>query len=1068
MSHIYRFPLRVYLLLGCLALLGILSGLRLPISLFPNSTKPKIILAFNYGSITADEFMQNYGNNFEEKLRGATFEGHEVEEVRATYNAKEVRYEVEYRWQTPPLDALREVERVSTSFSAQLPEEIRDSMSMWTNNDNSGFFALSYFSTHRSLDELYKFLEPQISPLVSKVEDASFVELWNPTKKEILIELNPEKIASLQILPKDVAAAVKSALSSNSGGSVVVGLNNLEVSMDRQTISVDDLQQVLVSAPSGRSVHLNEIARIDHGARSTDTRVVKTSGMVSLILYAEPKPGGNVKKMSEDILAAVQALAPKLPPDIQTRTLVDPSEFIRSAVNNVFHEVVLAACLAVLVLFLFVGNLKNVVTAAIEIPMSIVLAFILMRFTGINLNLISLGGLALSAGMNVDASVVVMENIFRHFDELPEDERRRLSYADKVRILTAAVREVQFPIMASTIASLVVFLPLAFTSELTNAVLGDLAMAVVFSHGFSAIVALILVPTVRLQLMKTNAVSHGHSPIESWLKRLESFYANALKSFLERPKLKLSVYVGAVVILVALFILVLPRLPREIIGTPDTDWITLNLRTQGNTIVKQMESQAEEVEAQLLQKYGDAIQYTFTQIRSPNNTQIMARLRDKREMTRVWKDMENVFVDTPFLKYRVSPWNPSELPIPDPPHMRLVVRGSDVEERALVAKEASDLLEENRIFSRVWNEPNVDRREKIQFSLNREQWVVLQKQGVRVSPTDVADLARVATVGRKIGELSIDSQLTRITMAYPENRVASLEDIASLPIGIGGKILPLKALAKVSLNSVTPISYRESGKSLNIVYARENKDKESKAAEDLKKATALIENWNKTRPTAAQTVATFEDSQKDMNGALYQLGIAVALSVFLIFITMVLQFGDVVNSLLVLVAIPFGFIGVLISLYIFNSTLSLNSVLGVILLNGIAVANSIILVDFLKRLVDKGLSPKMAALQAAQKRVRPILMTSLTTGLGMLPIAIGMGDGGRILQPLGIAVIGGLGVSVFMTLFVVPSLQVSYLNWLQGTQLDDKWCDESDGIAIDGPLRPFPQKSSLPSTDVHP
>jgi hydrophobic/amphiphilic exporter-1 (mainly G- bacteria), HAE1 family len=1048
MNNIYRFPLRVYLILGCLALFGLISGMKLPISLFPNSNKPKISVNLNYGSITGDEFLKTYGKEFEEKLQAASFQSHQVEKVTSTYWSKDVRFEVEYRWGAPPVEAMREIEKVSSAYAAQLPEDIRDSLNIWTQNDNAGFLAVSYYSETRSLDELYKFLEPQVAPLVSNIEDAAFVELWNPTRKEVLIELNPEKIASLQILPKDVGNAVRAALTSNSAGSVMVGLNNLEVSLDRQTMNLADLQQVLVTAPSGRAVHLGEIARIDFGTRSSSNQVFKTSGMASLILYAEPKPGGNVKKMSEDILAAVGTLTPRLPADVKSKVLVDPSEFIRSAVENVLHEVILAALLAVCILFLFIGNLKNVITAAIEIPLSIVLAFILMRLTGINLNLISLGGLALSAGMNVDASVVVMENIFRHFDNHPG----KLSAQDRFNILVQAVREVQFPIMASTVASLVVFLPLAFTSALTNAVLGDLAMAVVFSHGFSALVALVLVPTVRLQLMKNSSQTHSKSPLEKWFRKFEDLYVSALRIFLGRARLRYIVYGSAIVSLAALIAFVLPNLPRELIGTPDTDWISMRVSTQGNTIVKQMESQAEEVEANLLQKYGSSIQYTFTQIRNPNSASIMARLKDKRDMMKLWKDMENHFADTPYAKFKVNPWNPSELPIPDPPHMRVVVRGEDAKKRALAAKEVSDILQEKKIFSRVWTDPNVDRKEKILFQLNHEQWTALQRQGVRVTPADVADLARVATIGRKIGDMYVDGQNTRITMAYPQDRVASAEDLASLPIGIGGKLIPLKALASVTLQEVLPSTYRESGKDLAVIYGRENKDSEGKAKEDLKKATEEIEIWSKNRTDPDGAIVSFEDSQKDMNDALRQLGIAVALSVFLIFITMVLQFGDVMNSLLVLVSIPLGFIGALLSLFIFQSTLSLNSVLGVILLNGIAVANSIILVDFLKRLVDAGVKPERAALEAAKKRMRPILMTSLTTGLGMLPIALGLGDGGRILQPLGIAVIGGLGFSTFMTLFIVPALQASYLQWQHRRDEESEWLDDSHGLAIESIL----------------
>ena len=247
--------------------------------------------------------------------------------------------------------------------------------------------------------------------------------------------------------------------------------------------------------------------------------------------------------MAEDMLNIVHEAMKSLPKDIEVKVLVDPSEFIRNSIANVLHEVMIGALLAVVILFVFIGSFKNVITAAIEIPLSMILAFILMRMSGMNLNLISLGGLALSAGMNVDASVVVMENIFRHFDLAKKraseiGDAFKPSYAEKLEIITRAVREVSFPVIASTVASLVVFLPLAFTSDLSYAVFGDLAKTVVFSHGFSAFVALILVPTVRLQLMSRPGADQEehHSPVEKQLGWLEKSYGNALRKFIQNRK----------------------------------------------------------------------------------------------------------------------------------------------------------------------------------------------------------------------------------------------------------------------------------------------------------------------------------------------------------------------------------------------------------------------------------------------------------------------------------------------------------------------------------------------------
>ncbi len=1027
MKSLYQSPLRVYLLLLCLAVWGIVSGVQLPVSLFPNSSKPSLYVSIPLGSLTGEQFLNNFGRTLEGRLKGATFDGHEVEKVTAEYSPGKVGFDVEYKWGAPAEDARKEIESLVNSFAVNFPKDVRDGTRVWPNQRNSGFFAMTFYSPTLSLTELHKAIEPLITPKLSKVSDAQEPYLGNPDQKEIRIELNPDKMALLQLTPSDVASAIMGNLQGYSGGTLKVGLRNLEIAMLPTVRTLEQLTRIPVIAPSGQTVHLGDLARVDLETPSRGTRIFKTSGVPSLILFASPRPGGNVKKMSEDILAAIDELKPSFPADIQYKALVDPSEFVRSAVNNVLHEVFLAALLAVIVLFVFIGNFRNVMTAAIEIPMSIIMAFILMRWFGINLNLISLGGLALSAGMNVDASVVVMENIFRHFDEW----KGPMTKADRLKIVLQAVQEVRFPVIASTVASLVVFLPLAMTAGLTNAILSDLAMAVVFSHGLSAFVALILVPTVRLHMMSTpGAATTSHSPIERHLNRLEAGYANALKKFMATRRLKNSVYLGLIAVLALLIAVVIPRLPKEIIGKPDTDWMVLVVNMQSNSTVGQMDSQASDTEARLMKQLGHRFQYTFSQIESPTEAFILARLKDKSQMLTVWKEIEKEFPQTPEINFGVDAWNPSEMPLPNPPAFRFSVRGNDASERVEVARELQDLIVDRQIYSVGLNfEPDIQRRESVVLKPDPERWSQMISKGSRLQPDHLADIARVATIGRDVGEIALDSRLTDIVIRYPEKSVATVEDLAALPLGLNEKIVPLKALANVVLEESAPRIYREDGKELIKVDGQLKKEDEKHIDDASEKVEQLLIEWQNGKGKGRQATVVIEDARKELNDALEQLGYAVALSIFLIFITMVLQFGSIVNALLVLVAVPLGFIGVLLSLFIFQSTLSLNSVLGVILLNGISVANSIILVDFLKRLVDQGVSPTQAALEAAQKRMRPILMTSMTTGLGMLPIALGMGEGGRILQPLGIAVIGGLGVSMSMTLFIVPALQVSYLEW---------------------------------------
>jgi HAE1 family hydrophobic/amphiphilic exporter-1 len=595
--------------------------------------------------------------------------------------------------------------------------------------------------------------------------------------------------------------------------------------------------------------------------------------------------------------------------------------------------------------------------------------------------------------------------------------------------------------------------PLAFTSDLSYAVLGDLAKTVVFSHGFSAFVALILVPTVRLQLMSqdsknTTATQGGvsqapkehhspHSPIEKQLHWLETTYGNLLEKFIRNRRFQFGSYAALAVLLVVLTFGVLPRLPKEIIGKPDTDWIELDLSTRGNTLLKQMESKTQEVETRLMAKFGDQIQYTFNQVYSPNDAWMMARIKDKSKMTEIWKQMEAEFPNTPFEKFHVGTWNPAELPIPDPPQLRIAVRGGELAERARVTQSLADLIEERQIYPRNWTTPDVDYQRGISLVSSPEQWTAAGAKGQELYPSDLADMARVATMGRRVAYFMVDGKRTDVMIRYPEGMINSAEDIGALPLGVGSKLIPLKALADVRIDEAPATIYREDQRDLFLIFGKESESAErstQSSGDSIKKVEGIVNTFVAERqktiksddPRSNVTVM-FEDAQKDMNEALSQLGYALALSVALIFLTLMIQFGSLTNALLVMVAVPLGFIGVLVSLFVFRSTLSLNSVLGVILLNGISVANSIILVDFLKRKIDEGMNPIDAAVAAGRTRLRPILITSLTSILGMLPVALGLGEGGRILQPLGIAVSGGLWVSMGLTLFIAPALQVLFL-----------------------------------------
>lgn len=1024
MNSVYKSPLKVYLVMGILALMGIFAGLNLPISLYPNSNRPTIWVSVGYGPYTSDEFKRNYGERVESTLSGISTSKLEAEKVSANYYKNNMDLTVDFQWGADPKEALQEIQVQMSSIMSSAPKEIRDSVNVSFWSRSSGFIAVSFFSNLKSEDDLYRYLEPMLTPKLLQVKDAENPVLWNPSNKEVVIELHPESMALLGLFPQDIENSINRSLQSLRAGTLNMGLNRLSISMPRELEDAEKIGSLLIETSTGKRVHLNQVASIDIRESGEGSSIFKTNGAKSLILFAKPRSGGNVKKMAEDILSIIEEIKPQFSNDVQYKVLVDPSEFIRASVSNVLKEVFLAGFLAVIVLYLFIGSFRNTVTAAIEIPLSIVLAFIMMKFFDMNLNLISLGGLALAAGMNVDASVVVMENIFRHFEKVKGSLNAEL----RLKIIVRAVREVMLPIVASTISSLVVFAPLAMTSALTNAILGDLAKAVVFSHGLSAIVALFLVPTIRMQLMSRES---GHqqivSPLERHIKRLEELYAFLLKKLIEGKKIKFALIGLSVAMLAIALTVIMPRLTKEIIGLPDTDWIILGANTSGNSKTSQMDEVISELESNLLDQFGEDIQYTFVQIQNANGGNIMAKLKNKKDMNRVWKAIEEKFENTPTVSYWVVPWNPAELPIPNPPKMRLTIRGGEAKERSLVADVILQKLKEQESFPRLWSEPNVSKDKEIILTPKSDQWQELSKRGNQINIYTLSDLLRVLTNGKRIGDISFNERTYPIVLNYPNQLISALEDLEAYPIMIDGKVVPLKALVDIEAKDAPTSIYREDGRDLIVINGKQNKGKEKEGAASLVKSKQIVDEFVANELPAMKLNSAlsiqFEDAEKDLNEALEQLSVAVGISLLLVLFTLLLQFGSVAQTLIIMTAIPFGVLGVILSLWIFQSTLSLNSVLGIILLNGIAVSNSIILVDCLLNFVKDGMLPKEAAILAARTRLRPILITSLTTILGMLPIALGTGEGGKILQPLGIAVAGGLWFSMVFTLFVVPMIE---------------------------------------------
>lgn len=1020
LRSIFKNPARLFLCITIIVAFGIYSGFTLPISMYPATSKPTVQMWIPYGTYSSAKFRDEYGETVESRIQSISNSQAKVEDLNVYYEENGVYFDVEFEWGTTFDTAKSEIDSIAASTSAMLPKDISDRISVWQRNNSAGFLAASIYSEKMSLKDLYEKIKPILQPQLDKVQDAEFAIIWNPDQYSINVKLNPDKLAHYGIFPSLVTRQISDALYSYSGSNIKFGDKTQKFEISAPINTAKDLGSLSIQI-GDKLVLLKDLAEVEYGKDLHRERSFKTNGVSSLILFARPKSGANVKQMSEDIMQVLSSNKDHLPKSLSTRIIVDPANAINKSIINLIKDVFVAAIMAVIVLYLFIGGIKNVGTAAIEIPLSMIISFITMKYVGMNLNLISLGGLALAAGMNVDASVVILENIFKHRELRFKQGLSCETLSERLDLVYMAVKEVALPVILSITTTLIVFIPMAFTSDLTNAVLGDLARAVIFSHAISGFVALIIVPTVRIIMLKN--YKETKAPLDKPFKKFETFYEKLLTKILGIKNIKYYFVITPLVLVFILSEVILPKLPKEVIGEPGSDWVSISLNAYDTKSGRHMDNIMQEAESKVLNLLGDKIQYTWLERNSKNNGQLMFRVANRSETEEIEKLLKKEFKNTPTRYYSVYTWNPASLPLPREKHFTALVKG-DKDEIFETASRLTSFIKEKNYFGRVRTNPSIDHNFALTFFPYTQQIQKMNQNGYPIKLGDIADISMISESPRSLGGIDFENTSTEIKLSLNDKRYTELENLKSYPLNFQGMVIPLSAIGQFkSIKSPSTLYVHNSAPQIQIDgILDENKDGWE---ERLKSIEATVKNNLAKIIGDTQTTVEMTYPQPELQNALFQLSKSLLFSIGLIFFILWMQFQSVKQVLIIMMTVPLGIIGVLISLYIFGSYLSLNSALGIILLNGITVNNSILLTEVTNSLKEKGLKGKELILTATKKRLRPIIITSLTTILGMFPVALGLGDGGKILQPLGIAVTCGLFVATGLTLFIVPSLLLS-------------------------------------------
>jgi multidrug efflux pump subunit AcrB len=1019
------------LLVILLCILGGMLTTQLPVQLYPRTNRPRVRTSINHPGYSAVDFSREYSSTIESQLLAV--EGVDILEVQ--YGSDRSTFSMTFDWDVDSEKAKADVESAMNTVKNQLPAAFRDDYRVrFYSGENAGYLMLGIRSQSMSPEKLYSILTTTVEPSLKQVQDVEVVEIFNVEDLRLDITLRQVDMLSYGLTISDVDAAMRQGTVPESIGSLNEGEKRYSVRFSRGGGSLYQVGELPIAQRGNVKIRLQDIADIDI-QYTIPRQTFIMDGKRGILITASPIDGGNIKMMSEEMVGVLEEARGEgiLPADTQINLFLDPASYIDRSINSVVRAALLGAALAMLVVLFTLGEIKNTVLIGISLPVTLILSFILMYAFDLSLNLISLGGMALAVGMVIDSSIVVMENIHRFRITEGEDYNN----GQLKDVIVRAVRQVRSPVIASILTSILVFLPIPFTSPLTNAILGDQAKVVIFALAFSMLVALTVMPMMAFFVYRKRgtptspshdvsssqpgsgppAVLHGIQKISvPAMNRLIHFYKRVLRGLLMRKwAAGMLLFAVSGLLLFSIFVL-LPLIPKEIISSPSSDRIVVFLRraTPIETEVV-IDEVLPEMDRKVKDAVGDYISGTYAEVRGHFN-RFFIILEDSRDADYVMGELQKIFVSDNTWYYHVLKWDPAELPLPRTLDLQISVHGDDEAEKVAILERTRDMINEMEIYGWVFTQPSTGYSDELIMTPRPE--TINGLSGYNES--NLLSLIRRILSGTQSIEFEEDEMIVEASAEYPDTDIEGRKQLENFLLPYAEGTVPLKHFFDFhEATSVAEIA-SENGEPIFRVYAAMRPG--SPAADREKNEVLVRQELDEKLSLPPGYSLTFDNPQAEMDNAIRSLFIALAASVALIYLLLSFQFNSMKTPLVILVTIPLGFIGLVFSLLIFRSTLSLNSLLGAILLSGIVVNNAILMIDFYLNYLPGYDNTIDALVDTAGIRFTPIIITTLTTILGMLPIAIGMGEGSNIIQPLGIAVSGGLFVSTLLMLFVVPSI----------------------------------------------
>ncbi len=1003
-------PILTFIIFLIIIILGLVSLSRLSIDLMPEVTYPTISVITSYGNVGPQEMEELITRPIEEAL--AAVQG--VEEIVSTSTEGRSMVRVLFDWGMELDVAANDIRDRIDRVLGRLPEDIERPM---IRKFDLSAFPILIMGVSSNLDplDLRQIMEDQVKYRLERVPGVAAVDIWGGLMREIHVELQAAQLKALGLSTDVILTALRNENRNIPAGLYEKGNFEILIRTQGEFQTLDEIENTVITMRQGTPIQIRDVANVTDSWEEV-RRIIRIDGKPGLRISISKQSGANTVKVAEAVKEEVERINRDIP-QVRLLSLIDTSKYIRQSINNVGNATVLGGILAIIILFLFLRNISSTAIIATAIPISVLATFGLMYFGGFTLNIMTFGGLALGIGMLVDSAIVVLENIYRHRESGKSPKESAL----------IGTSEVWSAIMASVLTTIVVFFPVVFIRGMSGIMFQQMAYVVSFSLLCSLLVALTLIPMLSSRFLhyrpsrqgiNTGRLQKFYSVSETTFRRVEERYGNFLQWALGHRK----IVVGVTAILFIFSIILIRFIGVELMPTADEGEVRIEMEMAVGTRLEVLDQTTKVVEEIVRREVPEMVSM-LTRIggggyrSSGGHTgRIQATLVSKGERKRsseqIANDLRKSLQGIPGVTIRTRPGR----------GLFLLRMGSSsgenvsVEIRGYDLKTAQDLA--HRVEQVIKEVPGITDTRISRQEGSPEQIIRIDRQkaadlGLTVSR--IGDALETAVGGSHASYFRDSGKQYRILVRLSEEDRRDLNDLLDLTV------INNRGESVILRNVVNTIP-REGPVSL------ERKDQEriitinaNFTGRDMGSVISDIRAQLRSVPVPKDFVILFGGDYEEQQEAFRELMFGFILALLLVYLVMTGQFESFRDPFVVLFSIPMAIIGIVVTMILTGTIFSMQAFIGCIMLAGIVVNNAILLVDYTNLLRrSEGMSLMEAIKLSGSRRLRPILMTTLTTVLGLMPLSFGLGEGGETQAPLARVVIGGLISSSLITLILVP------------------------------------------------